>query len=117
MLNKEKIEVLLRRFDKVFFLVNDFGELSMLSSLTENEAMDKGKYFFLDGTGLLGEHENLVQRLSAEEVLQLGELYYTYEFADNFIVIDEVHPAYAGIFNYVRAGIMKPEEAWMALIR
>lgn len=55
------------------------------------------------------------RRVNEETAKKLYALYHTYEFADNFILLDK-SSTFATIFNYVQTGILTPEEAWRALL-
>ncbi len=46
---------------------------------------------------------------------ELLKLYWTYEFSDRFIVLDD-NNRYGSVWNYVREGILSAEEALESLI-
>jgi hypothetical protein len=61
--------------------------------------------------GKYGNQERFLLSSDAKE----AELYRMYEFSDRFVVLSESEQ-YGSIWNYVRSGIMTPEEALELLI-
>ena len=61
--------------------------------------------------------ENITfHQLTPEEAGRLTVLYYTYEFSDNFLYVSQENAVYAGLYNFVRTGVLSPEEFFGALL-
>lgn len=94
---KAYIEQMVKEFDKIIF----FADENILILLNKQQDMNK---------------KNIVYKRIPEELAeQLNVLYKSYEFADNFILV-ETSSLYAGMFHYVQTGILTPEEMWQALL-
>lgn len=105
----------LRNFDKVM-LVSD-GYKAVLNQAILNRVELGGKEVLIVTAGQydVEQEEILCETVSEEFAEQLRRLYHTYEFADNFIVLEQ-SPIFATIFSYVQTGILTLEEAWRALL-
>lgn len=122
--DRDEMELLTRKYKKIIFFPKAAAELIVQIPKTilndegililYEEAVDDGGL-----PGMLAEFSDgcvcTVRRLSQEEAQELTELYFTYEFTDNFIMAME-NPMYASVFNYVKNGVLTAEEAWQALI-
>ncbi|MBD5529286.1 MAG: hypothetical protein HDR02_12915 [Lachnospiraceae bacterium] len=84
----------------------DFGKVSLM----------RRKILILSAQQIdVKEKQVFFRQIDPEQVERLCLLYHTYEFADNFILMEE-NSAYASILNYVRTGILTGKEAWQALL-
>lgn len=100
------IERLLQKYDKVVFFEESFEKLNLINSnilILSTKELD------------IQEKQFTFMRIMEENARKLRKLYHTYEFADNFILLEQ-SPAFASIFNYVQTGILTLEEAWQALL-
>lgn len=113
--NKAYIENMIRKYDKILLISggvhgelkwNDFFQVNLIN-----------RNILILSTELLNIKEKLVifEQIDEGRARDLYTLYHTYEFADNFILL-EGNSTFATIFNYVQTGILTPEEAWQALL-
>lgn len=56
------------------------------------------------------------RQISEEEVRQLKELYYMYQFSDKFLFISNESTNYASLFHFVNTGVLSKEEVFEALL-
>lgn len=61
------------------------------------------------------EKQVFFERIDKEKAKEWYTLYHTYEFTDNFAVLEQ-DSAFPTIFNYVQTGILSLEEAWQVLL-
>lgn len=64
----------------------------------------------------LTEAEEKMSDLTKKEAQQLVDLYLTYEFSDQFLLISRETTNYASLFHLVDTGILTMEEAFEALL-
>lgn len=115
MYNKTYIERINREYDKVFLISEEFCEELKWNDFAQENFMNQ-KILILS-TKLLNikGKQVIFEQIDEGRARELYTLYHTYEFADNFILLEE-NSTFATIFNYVRTGILTPEEAWQALL-
>lgn len=114
--NMKRLEQLTFRFDKILFFpyILDNGFLKCELSLGN---MKNKKIFIILSDLYNSEYNQLfVLKLSQKDTEDLIQLYYTYEFADNFLMVTDDDSFVASIFNFVETGILTYEEAWQALL-
>lgn len=59
---------------------------------------------------------HFIKKISEKDTEKLIQLYYMYEFTDNFFLIAKDNTSVPDIFNYVKTGLLTYEEAWQALL-
>ena len=104
------IEDLLRDYDEVF-LITESRYIKMLAEDTGNARKVIG-LLPIPPTGDMPFGFIAVDEIQCSKLLKL---YHTYEFSDRFQVITE-NSCYGGLDNYVKTGILTPEEAGKAVL-
>jgi len=56
-----------------------------------------------------------VQSISADCEKKITELYHTYEFSDNFTIIDDVNNTVPSLYGFVKSGIISKEEMYIVM--
>ncbi len=109
------IEKVIQEFDKVILAADDFTEIL---EQTDFDALDFGGRRIL----VLSESPCHIKGkafscevLSGELAKELRRLYHTYEFTDNFILLEK-NCRFAGVFDLTESGVLSTEEAWQALL-
>ncbi len=109
------IERVIQEFDKVILVADDFTEIL---AQTDFDALDFGGRRIL----VLSESPCHIKGkafscevLSGELAKELRRLYHTYEFTDNFILLEK-NCRFAGVFDLTESGVLSTEEAWQALL-
>ncbi len=109
------IEKVIQEFDIVLFLPDGFKG-PMEQNAFDHLALEDRKILVLSTKRYDFTEGCITHRVvSEEEAGQISRLYYTYEFTDNFIMLDG-SGIYASIFDFVTSGILSAGEAWRALL-
>ena len=112
---KAYMEQAIREYNKVILLAEGFDE-NFDGEVLEHVNITSPKILILSTKRVNVEEKRIVfKQIEKETAKSLYALYHTYEFADNFILLEQVS-AFATIFNYVQTGILSMEEAWEALV-
>lgn len=113
--DKAYIEQAIGEYNKVVLLSEGFfekfvGEVLGYINIT-------GSKILILSTRQVNAEEKLIdfKQIDKETARRLRALYHTYEFTDNFILLEQ-DCVFATIFNYVQTGILSLGEAWEALM-
>lgn len=109
------IEQAIREYNKVVLLSEGFWE-NFDGETLEHVIIASPKILILSTKQFdVKEKQFVFKQIDEETANKLYTLYHTYEFADNFILLEQ-NSTFAAIFNYVQTGILTLEEAWQALL-
>lgn len=113
--DKAYIEQAIREYNKVILLAEGFDE-NFGGEVLEHVNITGPKILILSTKQVNAEEKLIViKQIDKETAKRLYALYHTYEFADNFILLEQ-DSVFATIFNYVQTGILSLEEAWQVLL-
>lgn len=113
--NKTYIEHIIQEYNRVYLVSEELSEKCKSCNFAHLN-LGTRKNMLISTKMLNNKGEQVVFELIDEEIArELFALYHTYEFADNFVLLEQ-SSTFATIFNYVQAGILTPEEAWQAFM-
>lgn len=112
----EQLEQLTLKFDKILFFPYILDNGFLKCELNLGNMNNKKNLIILSDIYSSEYNQFFVIRLSQKDTEELIQLYYTYEFADNFFMVTADDSFIASIFNFVSTGILTYEEAWQALV-
>lgn len=113
----KKLETWIASYDRVFLIPGDNGTAGDFASAILRAAAGKtgGRRILVLSAAPVTVGEGFTyKQICEEEQNQLLQLYYMYEFADNFSVIDKTN-VYGGLFHLVETSLLSVEEASEAL--
>lgn len=109
------VERIIQEFDKIILISENFCETFKQIDFGQR-CLTPQKILILSVQQFDIEEEQVIFRqIDPEQAERLCLLYHTYEFADNFILLEE-NSTFATIFNYVQTGILTAEEAWQTFL-
>ena len=103
-----ELENYLTEYDCIILLIShNISIRAVVDIYREHFALENGRMLILTTPRKEYENDRRTEYsiISNEKQNQLRDLYYTYEFSDKFIVIDE-SKQYGSLHNYVKAGII-----------
>ena len=108
----EYLSRIISEYDKIF-LINNNSETA--AKFYENGDF-AGKVLILTSERCEYRTKKVtVRSISADEEKEIEKLYHTYEFSDNFMIVDEDCALSPSLFNFVYTGIIRREEMYRAL--
>lgn len=112
---KTYIEQAIQEYNKVIFLPREFLENIDVKTF-EHIHTDNSNILILSAEPTNIKEEQLnIKQIDEETAKRLYALYHTYEFADNFMILEQ-NSTFASVLNYIYTGILTAEEAWQALL-
>lgn len=114
MRSEEYLEKVVKNFDKIL-LIADECEMELTQADIDKIDLADKKILILSIRQMELSGNISVERISGELCAQLRSFYHMYEFADNFVLLNNSQ-LHATIFNLVRTGVLTSEEAWQALL-
>ena len=112
----EQLERLTQKFDQIFFIPFELDDTFMNLGFQMCARQKKRVLILLGNYGKSMEKIPFIRILSPEQADALLKLYYTYEFADNFVLLTRDYVPVAGLFNYVDTGLLTYGQVWQALL-
>lgn len=114
----KKLETWLAAYDRVFLVPGENGTAGDFASAILRAAAGKTgnrRILVLSAVPVSVGEGFTYKQIREEEQNRLLQLYYMYEFADNFSVIDKTN-VYGGLFHLVETSVLSVEEAAEALL-
>ena len=102
--------------DKVFLISEAFHEEFIWNDFSQVNLENRKILILSTKLPNIKEKQVIFEQIDEGRAKELYTLYHTYEFADNFTLLER-NSTFATIFNYVQTGILTLEEAWQALLR
>lgn len=109
------LENAVERYDRiVLFDRNEF--IFKLFNMKVITASNK-KILILSSKYMVSDIENITfQQITEEQIGNLIDFYFTYEFSDKFIFVSRDNTNYGGLLQFVDTGILSVKELFEALI-
>ncbi len=115
---RTELEKLIEKYDIILFLpyFDSVYNRSLTLALKTVNMKDKKNMFIIANYDKVQNSIFFVKNVSNEESQNLCNLYFSYEFTDNFSMITDDNTSFPNIFNYVETGLLTLQEAWQALL-
>lgn len=111
----ESLEYDINHYDKVILFTD--RELLLKFYKLKFDCLHQQKLLILSSEQIIPEAKNFTFRMiKEEEIRNLRNLYFTYEFSDNFIFISVENENFATLYNFVNVGIISVEEMFEILL-